>query len=159
MNLVFIRHGKTENYDVGKRQGPDSKLGKTGQKQALKIANRLKKSNLKFDQVITSSWVRASQTAEKIAKKTGLSLSEHPMIHEYISNSILVNQPIQGELVKEYEQAVRDKGINFEWKFRGEGESLRDVINRAIAFKKELLNFHQNRNYIIVSHGLFITTF
>lgn len=161
MNLTFIRHAKSENYDANKRQGPDSKLGKTGKKQAVKIANRLKKiltaSPKSYDLIMTSPWTRAVETSAIISNKTGLPVTEHPLIHEYASNPILSNQSLDSEIVKEFNQAVKN-GVDFEWRFRGEGENMRDIINRAIAFKKELVSSHLGKNYIVVSHGLFITS-
>lgn len=163
MQIVFIRHAKSENYEANKRQDAHSRLGKLGRKQARVVAGRIKKaiekSDIKYDRVLTSPWTRAVQTADIIAKKTGLSLSEHPLIHEYLSNSILSNQPLDSDIVKEFTQAVKNKGVNFDWKFRGEGECMRDVINRAISFKNELLTHRAGKNYVVVSHGLFITTF
>lgn len=163
MRIVFIRHAKTENYDTNKRQGPDSKLGITGKKQATLLGNRLKKvmnqANYKYDSILTSHWVRATETAKILSKKTGLQVFEHPIIHEYLSNSILTNQPLDSDIVKEYKLAVKNKGVNFEWKFRGEGECMRDVIKRAQAFKDELITIHKDKNYLVVSHGLFITSF
>jgi probable phosphoglycerate mutase len=163
MNIFFVRHAKSENYDFNKRQGPDSQLGKTGKKQARLVANRLakiaKNGSGNFDMILTSPWVRATETAEIIAKKTGLKLDEHPLIHEYLSNKILTNQPMDSDIVKEFNDAVKNKGVNFDWKFRGEGECMRDVINRAIKFKNKLLSNHLGKNYVVVSHGLFITTF
>jgi len=163
MQLIFIRHAKSENYEANKRQDSYSKLGKLGKKQAGLVANRLKKAQEKsgsgYDMIMSSPWTRAVQTAGIISKKTGLSVSEHPLIHEYLSNSILSNQPLDSDIVREFTQAVKDKGVNFDWKFRGEGECMRDVINRAITFKKELLSRHTGKNIIIVSHGLFITSF
>jgi len=36
---------------------------------------------------------------------------------------------------------------------------MRDVINRAINFKNELLSKYLGKNCLVISHGLFITSF
>lgn len=159
MKIVFVRHGKSETADANKRQAPSSKLGKMGKKQALLVANRIKKSSQQYDMIISSPWTRALQTAQVIAKKTGLPLLENPLIHEFLSNSILHEQPAESEIIKEYLIAVEAKGVNFDWKFKDGGECVRDVINRAIKFKNELTTNHLGKNYLVVSHGFFITTF
>ena len=163
MQIVFIKHAKSENYETNKRQAPDSRLASIGKKQARLVANRIKKwqdaSGNNFDYIITSHWARAVETAEIIAKKTGVPVRQHHIIHEYLSNSILANQPLDSEIVLEWKKAVIEKGINFDWKFRGEGECMRDVINRAKAFKDDLINNYCGKNCLVVSHGLFITTF
>lgn len=163
MKLVFIRHGKTDSHEARRRQGPDSQLSPAGKKQVRLLAGRLKKSlqttGKTYDSIITSPWLRAVQTAEIIARKTGLSVTPHPLIFEYRSNIILNNQPYDSQINQEYIREATAKGINFDWKFRGQGECLRDVINRVREFKRELITQHHGKNYLVVSHGLFITTF
>lgn len=163
MQLVLIRHAKSINYENNKRQSPATGLGDLGKKQTDWLADRIKElsdtTDQKFDLVITSGWKRAVETSEIIAKRLGIPLTESPYIHEYLSNTILENQPLDSDIVKEFKKAVKEKGINFDWKFRDEGECLRDVINRAIKFRKSLLKNYRDRNVLVVSHGLFITVF
>ncbi len=163
MQLLLIRHAKSVNYENHKRQSPATPLGELGKKQASLLAERIKAlseaTSQEYECVITSDWKRAAQTAEIIAKRLGIPLTKSSYIHEYLSNKILENQPFNGDLVKEFEKAVREKGVNFDWKFRGGGECLRDVINRAIKFRKNLIKNYKNKNVLVVSHGLFITAF
>ena len=163
MQLILIRHAKSVNYENNKRQSPSTGLGDFGKNQASRLADRIKNlsesTGHKYRCVITSDWKRANETAEIISKRLKIPLVESPYIHEYLSNKILENQPLDSDIVKEFKKAVKNKGINFDWKFRGEGECLRDIINRATKFRKELLNKYKNNNVLVVSHGLFITAF
>jgi broad specificity phosphatase PhoE len=163
MQVVLIRHAKSVNYENNKRQSPTTRLGDYGIKQANWLARRIKElsdvSDQGYECVITSGWKRARQTAQIIAEKLNIPLTEDAFIHEYLSNKVLENQPLDSVIVTEFKKAVKDKGINFDWKFRGEGECLRDVINRAIKFRKNLIKEYRGKNVLVVSHGLFITTF
>ena len=163
MKILFIRHAKSENYDVNKRQSPKSKLGIIGLTQAKLVGKRinkfLKSDSDKYYSIITSRWIRALETAEIISEETGLQKVTHPLIHEFLSNSIIANQPLDSRIVKEFEKEVAENGHNFDWRFKGKGESMRDIINRAKDFKKDLLTSYFGKNYIVVSHGLFITCF
>ena len=163
MQLILIRHAKSVNYENNKRQSPLTGLGDFGKNQASLLADRIKNlsesTGHKYKCVITSDWKRANETAEIISKRLKIPLVESPYIHEYLSNKILENQPLDSDIVKEFKKAVKNKGINLDWKFRGEGECLRDVINRATKFRKELLNKYKNNNVLVVSHGLFVTAF
>ncbi|MBP8590954.1 histidine phosphatase family protein [Candidatus Shapirobacteria bacterium] len=163
MNILFVRHARSENDDANRRQGPNSKLGEVGRRQALLAAERvnriIQEGDNKYDLIITSPWLRALETAKVIAGKTGIKVEKHPLIHEYLSNKILIDQPMDSDIVKEFKEAARNKGVNLDWRFRGEGECVRDVINRAINFKNELLSKYLGKNCLVVSHGLFITSF
>ena len=76
MELYLIRHG------IAEERRPDitdeeRALTKEGRQKTEKIAQRLKKLNLKFDLILTSPLVRARQTAEiLIATEVGLRLEE-----------------------------------------------------------------------------------
>jgi len=157
MHLVFVRHGKTTNHEAKKRQSPNSVLGETGKKQAALAGERLKKRE--FDLILTSPWPRAKETAEIIASVTGLTLMEYPILHEYTSNPILDDQPFDSAINTEFNESIKGRGINLDWRFRDGGESIRDVIGRAKEFQADLLTNHLGKKYLVVSHGLFIKAF
>ncbi len=163
MKVTFVRHAKSLNYETNRRQGPDSKLGKLGVKQARLLSKRLIKAMFSehcvYDLIFTSTWTRALETANILSSKTGLKVVEHPVIHEFLSNNILSNQSLDSPIVKEFNLMAQDNEFNLDWKFRGEGECMRDIISRADRFRKELLERDTKKNYLVVSHGLFITTF
>lgn len=163
MQVVFIRHAKSINYENKKRQSPSTGLGALGKKQARRLAIRVKKisdsTGQNYNFVITSDWKRAVETSDIIANRLSIPVEKNPLIHEYLANEILENQPLDSEIVIEFKKAVKNKGVNFDWQFRGEGECMRDVINRAIKFKSELIKDYHGKNILVVSHGLFITAF
>jgi probable phosphoglycerate mutase len=163
MQIVFIRHAKSINYENNKRQSPNTGLGVLGKKQARWLAARVKKlsdsTGQNYNLVITSDWKRAVETSDIIASRLSIPVKKNPLIHEYLANKILENQPLDSEIVIEFKKAVKNKGVNFDWQFRGEGECLRDVINRARKFRNELIKDYRGKNIIVVSHGLFITAF
>ncbi len=70
MELYLIRHGIAEEQREDIRD-EERKLTKEGKHKTEKVAKRFAELNLKFDFILTSPLVRASQTAE-ILIKTGL---------------------------------------------------------------------------------------
>jgi broad specificity phosphatase PhoE len=163
MQIVFVRHAISINHESGKRQAPETRLGVLGKKQARKLADRIKKSSavtgLNYECVITSDWTRATETAEIVADKLKIPLVKNSYIHEYLSNKILQNQLYDSDIVKKFQAEAIKKGIDFDWKFRGGGECLRDVIDRVVKFRKHLQENYDGKNVLVVSHGLFITAF
>ena len=72
MNIYILRHGiamEREDWD-----GDDSKrpLTDEGEKQVKKISRALKKLNLEFDLILSSSFERAKRTAEIVTDKLKL---------------------------------------------------------------------------------------
>ncbi len=163
MEVLFIRHAKSINYENNLRQTSDSRLGVIGKKQARKTSKVLKKyiktSDIKYDTIITSKWKRAIETAEIFSKELEIPIKSSKGIHEFISSPLIASQSLDSKIVRRFSKEVLKNSHNFDWKFNNEGESTRDVIKRAIKFKQELIKKYKNRNVIVVSHGFFITTF
>lgn len=70
--LYIIRHAQAEE------QADDDetrKLTKKGQKQAKELAKKLKKSEIIFDQILTSPFLRAFETAQILSSKKNLIVS------------------------------------------------------------------------------------
>lgn len=71
MQLLFVRHGQTDNNAKRLIQGKsDTPLNETGRAQAESIAQVLKREH--FSAIISSPLQRAYQTAEIIAREVGL---------------------------------------------------------------------------------------
>ena len=69
--LYLIRHGIAVERE-NNQDDPARPLTETGEQKTLKVAQRLKAMGINFDLILTSSLLRARQTAE-ILQKTGLS--------------------------------------------------------------------------------------
>ncbi len=157
MNLYLVRHGKTDAKENNKKQDPTTPLSVEGIKQAEAVADRLLKEQV--DVLISSKWDRAYQTAEFISKKLSLDLTTTEGIQEKEHNPIIYGVDRNSEVFKKFNEESETLGNNLDWKFEGKGESVRDLINRAIKFQKYLIDNYSDKNVLVVSHGQFIRAF
>ena len=157
MKVYLVRHAQSAAHAETKRQSPDSPLGKEGAKQVELLAQRLKKENIEI--ILSSKWDRASQTAEKVSKKLKVKMELFEGIHEREQHPSLYGAELSGEIHKRYIKESEKFEHNLDWKFGGKGESLRDLIERVIKFQKHLIKHHKDQSVLVVTHGIFITTF
>ena len=159
MKVFLVRHAKTAVKEEPKvrRQTPESPLGKEGIKQAKLLGKRMLKENI--DTILTSKWDRARQTAEQVAKKLGKDFEMFDGIHEKVQHPDLPGVEFTSEIHLKHVNELEKFGSDLDWKFQGQGESLREVINRAIIFKNHLITKHQDQNVLVVTHGIFLQCF
>ena len=159
MKVFLVRHAKTAVKEEPKvrRQAPESPLGKEGVKQAELLGNRLQRE--KIDLVFSSKWERAKQTAEQVAKKIGKKTELFEGIHEKVQHPDLSGADLSSEIHLQYVAEKERFGHDLDWKFRGQGESLREIIDRAIKFQHHIINNHLNQKVLVVSHGIFLECF
>lgn len=137
------------------RQHPGSDLGSEGKKQAKTVAKRLKAEPVEV--IISSPWPRALSTAKIVARALKLPVIIDERVHEIIQNPILSKLPYGHDIAREYIQAIKTDNHDVDWKFRGAGESVRDVLSRAREFKSDLLAKYAGKNVLVVSHGFFLS--
>lgn len=159
MKIYLLRHGKTVDREQKLRQGPDSKLGELGRKQAHLVGQRLAQESI--DRIITSPWPRAHETAQIVSKYVKAPLEVHDKIHEFVNNSILHHLHQDHELAVEFRELEKIKGRtgDINWKYKDGGESFGDIIARTRDFKGSLLDDHSGQSVLVVSHGGFISFF
>ncbi|HEX5571263.1 MAG TPA: histidine phosphatase family protein, partial [Ktedonobacterales bacterium] len=81
MRLLVARHGATAHNLGGRITGQtDAPLSPLGLRQAGALAARL--AGLRFDALVSSDLVRASVTAERIARVVGLPVTLDPALRE-----------------------------------------------------------------------------
>ena len=162
VTVTFVRHGETDYNRAGRLQGHlDIALNDRGVAQAEKVARALEARHQHFDAVLSSSLMRAKQTAEKI-------LEFHPNIVPLISLNELREHHVgtlQGKLVRDKEPKKVRKAMMREWKCEnkfagfpkdneGNGESPHDVIARALPALENELALHEGWNSVLVAtHG------
>ena len=79
MKLYFLRHGEADWPDWNKPDD-DRPLTERGKKEMKKIAAFLEQLELPLDQIITSPLPRAKQTAEPVAERFDMELSEDDLL-------------------------------------------------------------------------------
>ncbi|EHR70488.1 fructose-2,6-bisphosphatase [Burkholderiales bacterium JOSHI_001] len=80
MSLLLIRHGETALNAARVMQPPDTPLSERGLAQAEALAQRLKTAGLAA--IVASDLPRALQTAQAIARATGLPVTTSALLHE-----------------------------------------------------------------------------
>lgn len=153
--IYLIRHGETEWNVSRKIQGhKDIPLTDTGIKQANLIADRLMSEDI--DIIYSSDLKRAYDTAKIIGDKIGLEPNPHKEFRE-INFGIwegLYNDKIGLEYGEEiYLWRKEPEKLKIEG-----GETLKEVQLRAMRELESIMNMNQDKNILIVSHGVTIKT-
>lgn len=157
MKVFLIRHGVTQAAEEKKGQTPDSPLSDQGRAQVRVAAKRLLKEDI--DIILASNWKRAHQTADIIGFELKKDVELFEGIHEKERGEWSFNTSYDSEVTKEHDEEVQKNWGDLDWKFRGEGESVREVIKRASKLRDHLAKNHQEQSILIVSHSAFIRSF
>lgn len=149
-HITLLRHGESEGNINGFIQGQrDLPLTEKGIQQANLLARTWRKSDVRFDLIISSPLSRTRNTAETISSALRIPL---------IFDDRLIERgfgQIEGRDIKEI-MANNPPDFNQPYIKPGvDGESLVEVFNRAGLFLQTLLQRPAGR-YLIVSHGAFL---
>lgn len=153
-NLILVRHGESEWNQKGLWTGlTDIDLSKKGKEKSRLIGEKLK--GFFIDLTFTSVLIRAKETLNEIKSVLGIDVPtfEDKALNErdYGIYTGKNKWEIEKEVGDEQFQKIR-RG----WDVPIEnGESLKDVYNRAIPYyKKEILpKLMDGKNVLIVAHG------
>ena len=154
--LIIVRHGETEWNIAGIRQGHlDSKLTEKGVAQAKALGQRLGRE--RFSTLYSSDLGRAIQTAREIADVTG---------HEIVTDSRLRERHLgifQGlnaeEITKKYPEERRLFRTQGPDSVIPEGESMRQQVERNVAYLNDLAHKHTGETIVVVTHGGVVSGF
>ncbi|MGH7885336.1 MAG: histidine phosphatase family protein, partial [Thermodesulfobacteriota bacterium] len=155
MQLILIRHGKTDWNELEKCQGSsDIPLNKNGINQAEKLAHSLR--NEKLDYIYSSDLSRARITAEKIA---GYHNIEIKIDHDFREMDQGDFEGLEFKYIREkYSHVLKEWRTNPETLTIPGGESLTEVQDRAYKSVMKLLEKHYSKTVLVVSHNLTIVT-
>jgi phosphohistidine phosphatase len=88
MHLYFLRHGEAD-WPNWNKPDDDRPLTERGKKEMKKVAAFLVQLDLSLDHIVTSPLPRAKQTAEPVAKRLKLKLSEDKLLEPGFNSSEL----------------------------------------------------------------------
>lgn len=149
--IYLVRHGKTDWNTKQLVQGhTDIPLNEEGKIQAKEAAQNLK--HIKFDKVFSSDLLRASQTAEIIAKEHDLIVEATAVLRER-NFGILEGNPI--EKLKELRRlmAKMEDNKRVSYKHHPSIESDNEVISRFLTFLREAAIASPGKVILVVCHG------
>lgn len=152
MKVYFVRHGESVLTE-SKHQLPDSPLSDLGRKQAESIAKRFK--TIPIDQIISSSYTRALQTAQEIEKVTAVPLLYRDLLVERKMPSTFLGKATNAPEIVPIHEMIREHFYESDWHYADE-ENFTDLMTRA---KKALDFIHsqEKENVVVVTHGYFLT--
>lgn len=142
--VYFVRHAES-NFVFGKER--ERPITEKGIIDSQKISEKLR--NIKFDHYISSSYKRAIQTIEPLAKNSDIELFEE-----------LREKSLKGEFKLDkssIEDAIKKSFIDIDFKLEG-GESTRDVQNRAIPIIERAIDDKRIKNIAVGTHGNILTS-
>jgi len=149
--LWIVRHGETEYNAEDRWQGArtDLPLNDRGRAQAEAVAARLVDRN--FAALYTSPMIRARQTAEAVAERTGLEPIEIEALREAdhghwegkTKDEILADWPTAWKAFEADPMGVRRPG----------GESYGDTAGRVWPALEAIAARHTGQDVVVVTHG------
>lgn len=149
--IIFVRHGVTDWNRAGRFQGQiDIPLNAEGVEQAERTGLMFR--DIPIAAVYTSDLARARQTAEPIARATGLALRVDAGWRE--RNYGVLEGRTHDEVLRDHPETytrwrARDPGFELP----GGGESLRGLHARVERQMKSLIEAHAGQTVVAVSHG------
>lgn len=148
--ILAVRHGETA-WNVDRRlQGQiDISLNANGQEQARRLAEALADESL--DAIVTSDLVRARDTAQAVADRTGLPLVTDTGLRE--RNFGIFQGHTYAEVERLWpEESARWRRREPEYGAQG-GETLQGFYDRAVAAAERLAQAYPGRTLLLVTHG------
>ena len=155
MKIYMVRHGESEGNLNLSVQSNTEPLTETGIKQAKTVAKRLK--TIDIDVVVSSTAVRAVQTAKEIVNELGVPHIKTELMVERRHPSRFLGKPRSIAEFRKYELLRKENLNNPNWRFE-DGENFFDVLDRVKKSKKFIEEMSE-KHIVVVSHGIFIRNF
>lgn len=154
-HIYFIRHGETLKNTGRIHQGPEEPLTERGREQVRTVCVLLQ--DLGIDTLISSNYVRATETADMIKEALGLPYTLLPSVREFGRPLALYGRHHYSFSSMRYMVDLYRERMNLMWDSEG-AENLahiRDRINEARRTIEKL----PGERIAIVSHRIFMSMF
>lgn len=145
MELILVRHGLPLRREVV--EGPaDPELSSDGHDQSTRLANYLAPE--KIEAIYSSPMKRAVQTAEPLAKITGLPIS---IVDDVAEFDRLSNEYIPIEELRAANDERWHKLVAGEWE--SDSDTIEGFKNRVISSFEMLISKHASQRIVVTCHG------
>ena len=145
MELILVRHGLPLRREVV--EGPaDPELSSDGHDQSSRLANYL--ASEKIEAIYSSPMKRAVQTAQPLAKITGLPIS---IVDDVAEFDRLSNEYIPIEELRAANDERWHKLVAGEWE--SDSDTIEGFKNRVISSVEMLINKHPSQRIVVTCHG------
>jgi broad specificity phosphatase PhoE len=150
--IYLVRHGESAENVGHTLQGDASPLTELGRSQALAVAARC--ARLSADAIVSSTMLRARETAHAVAEATGISMETSELfVERRFPTSVVGKESNDSEvraLMDQWSASMYAEGDRVE-----DGESFELIKQRAID-ALSYLEEHPAKSIILVSHGFFM---
>lgn len=155
VELTIVRHGETDLNKDKIVQGSeiDAPLNAAGREQAQACAKNLKDKT--FDVIVTSHLARAVETAEIIARETGIPIAEKNKLFRERDLGEWTGETID-DVMNRFPIAIDGAKPAVHWRTPEKGESFGQFIQRAADALQFLQSRYPGKRVLLVTHGGFI---
>ena len=150
-HVYLVRHGETTYNQQGLVQDGSPLLTEKGEQQANRVAERVQ--HLDFKHLVVSDFERTKQTAEPIAKLTGVEPTYSELFREVRRPSAYVHTSKHSAEYVAYLNELLEQSANPDWRHSDE-ENYSDLVARARTALKFLTDLEGDA--LVVSHGRFL---
>lgn len=157
MRIWLVRHATTPAYEEGRLQGLlDYPLSAKGHKEAVRLAMRLKKTDINV--ICCSPLSRAKETAAYIVKDKSIKISYLPFIKEYSWG--IFEGLSWAEIKLRFPGYYQKLQKNYWHTYIPGRESRRRFLARIRTTKRYICSrYYPCENILMVTHGRFINAF
>ncbi len=154
MKVYFVRHGESRDNIRGIHQTGVTPLSDLGRRQAYTVAGRF--TNIPIDAAFSSDFLRASETARAIRNVISVRVKHLDLLREIKRPTEIEGLSHRDREALRVHDLIHENRNNPDWHFSDE-ENFYDLKNRAEKFI-EFLNKRNNKNVLVVSHGIMLRT-
>ncbi len=152
MKLYLVRHGQTEGNLAHIYQNDTDKISDKGLQEAEFLAKRFE--SIVIDQIISSPYSRAHETAEKVAAVKKISITSDPLLVEKRWPKEIEGRSSDDSSIKDIIALLKEKELSDpEWRYSDE-ERFIDVRARCVTFLSKMEGMAtSSKGILIVSHA------
>lgn len=151
MEVFLIRHGETDGNRAWRHQHANTRLNEVGKVQVAKVLDAI--TTIEPTHLVTSTNLRAVETARAIAESTGLIPETSPLFEELRRPVEIIGRRFVGLETLKYITGW------FYGASYGDGETHAQFIQRLWAARQYLESFPKDARVVVVSHSVFINFF
>jgi len=147
-----MRHGEAERNVgdfISDNPTEENHLTDKGRAKVEETAQKLKGE--KIDLIISSDFVRTKETTKLVAEKLGL--KDEQIIYDERLREVNTGD-FTGQTWVEYNDALGEPAKRWQTRLSTGGENYADIRRRIMSLFYDLNEHHQNKNILIISHGL-----
>ena len=149
--VYLVRHGESTTNVGGPILGAATPLTNNGRAQAVTVAERC--TRIPIDVIISSTHVRARETAEAVSAKVSKPIEFSDLFVEWDRGSHRIGRSVDDTQLKNEEKAIFEHFVEPGWRAADE-ENFEDLNERAAS----ALTYLENRvesSILVAGHGLF----